>query len=344
MVSAVKSRPSHYETLGLQPTAGSAEIARAFTREMSSFRPRAIGGLADVTIAYETLRDPIRRRAYDTSMGLNPVPPPSAATAPATEEPELPPFIAARLRDLASPTPAQPALAPAPSPERAPIPEPQAAPVAEPWPVGERLPAGDLYESLDDSEGGSTTWKRPAMIAGALVLAVGLVGAWAGWTGGNEIEPDQPKSVATVSLEPSIAIPVTAVTPDSPAPPVAETAIPRRAQRPVVAAVPAERVRPARQAATAEPQQFDVTIPDAAPEPAVAQAAEPAPAAAAASMPLSNRVIARTIERIGYACGQIASTTYGGAPGVFTVTCTSGHSYRASLVRGRYHFRRLGRG
>jgi len=54
-------------------------------------------------------------------------------------------------------------------------------------------------------------------------------------------------------------------------------------------------------------------------------------------------VIARTIGRIGYACGQIASTSaVEGEAGIFKVTCTSGHSYRAAPVRGRYHFRRLG--
>jgi hypothetical protein len=59
-------------------------------------------------------------------------------------------------------------------------------------------------------------------------------------------------------------------------------------------------------------------------------------------MPLPNRVIARTIQRIGYPCGQVASTVPGGAQGVFTVTCTSGHSYQAAPVRGRYRFRRVG--
>ena len=48
-----------------------------------------------------------------------------------------------------------------------------------------------------------------------------------------------------------------------------------------------------------------------------------------------------TIGHIGYSCGSIASATPVGSDGVFTVTCTSGHSYRASPVRGRYHFRRL---
>jgi hypothetical protein len=70
----------------------------------------------------------------------------------------------------------------------------------------------------------------------------------------------------------------------------------------------------------------------------------PAPAATQASMPLPNHVIARTIGRIGYACGSVASTSATETPGVFKVTCTSGHSYQAKPVRGRYHFRRLSGG
>ena len=76
----------------------------------------------------------------------------------------------------------------------------------------------------------------------------------------------------------------------------------------------------------------------------------PAPAAVepplaqtiAANLPLSSTTIARTIERIGYACGEVASTTpvEGGARGVFRITCTSGQSYQATPVNGRYRFRR----
>jgi hypothetical protein len=59
-------------------------------------------------------------------------------------------------------------------------------------------------------------------------------------------------------------------------------------------------------------------------------------------MPLPNAVIARTIHRIGYACGKVASTSaVEGAPGVYTVACTSGASYEATPVRGRYRFRRV---
>jgi hypothetical protein len=63
--------------------------------------------------------------------------------------------------------------------------------------------------------------------------------------------------------------------------------------------------------------------------------------AASAKMPLPDAVIARTIGRIGYACGDVESTTaIEGTPGAFKVTCTSGDSYRAAPVRGRYHFKR----
>jgi hypothetical protein len=58
-------------------------------------------------------------------------------------------------------------------------------------------------------------------------------------------------------------------------------------------------------------------------------------------MPLSNALIARTIGRIGYACGQVASTApVDGSAGMFKVTCTSGHAYQARPVGGRYRFKR----
>jgi len=76
---------------------------------------------------------------------------------------------------------------------------------------------------------------------------------------------------------------------------------------------------------------------------ASADAETPAPAEVTpASMPLPSSVVARTIKRIGYACGSVASTSaVEGSPGVFTVTCTSGHSYQATPVKGRYRFRRV---
>jgi hypothetical protein len=106
--------------------------------------------------------------------------------------------------------------------------------------------------------------------------------------------------------------------------------------------------RPPLQITLPEAQEAEVTqLEQKQRELEIEQAGAESPAVeTAARMPLPNAVIARTIGRIGYPCGQVASTSAvaGGAPGVFNVTCTSGHSYRASPVRGRYHFRRLGSG
>src|SRR5215213_1856660 len=70
MVSTVRSRPNHYEVLGLTPAASDAEILQAFAREMSMFRARPMAAVAQISVAYETLRNPAKRRAYDTSLGL----------------------------------------------------------------------------------------------------------------------------------------------------------------------------------------------------------------------------------------------------------------------------------
>jgi hypothetical protein len=57
-------------------------------------------------------------------------------------------------------------------------------------------------------------------------------------------------------------------------------------------------------------------------------------------LPLSNAVIARTIDRIGYACGEVASAAPADGEGVFKITCSSGQVFQAAPVSGRYRFRR----
>jgi hypothetical protein len=74
-----------------------------------------------------------------------------------------------------------------------------------------------------------------------------------------------------------------------------------------------------------------------APQPVAVEAA----ASSTARMPLGDAAVARTIRKIGYPCGSVASTAAGSGAGVFVVTCTSGHSYRAAPINGRYRFRRL---
>jgi hypothetical protein len=68
-----------------------------------------------------------------------------------------------------------------------------------------------------------------------------------------------------------------------------------------------------------------------------------APKPVEASMPLPGNVIARTIERIGYSCGSVSSTSaVEGASGVYNVTCSSGQTYQATPIHGRYRFRKSG--
>ena len=77
MVETVSLRPNHYELLGLTPAASSAEIAQAFAKELSLLPMRPFGSLAQVSLAYETLRDPIKRVAYDASLRPETKPQPS---------------------------------------------------------------------------------------------------------------------------------------------------------------------------------------------------------------------------------------------------------------------------
>jgi len=78
---------THYEVLGVAPTASSAEIKRAY-REMARRHHPDVGGGDDVmerlNRAWATLGDPARRRAYDNVLGVGsangasprPAPPP----------------------------------------------------------------------------------------------------------------------------------------------------------------------------------------------------------------------------------------------------------------------------
>jgi hypothetical protein len=369
MVSAVRSRPTHYEMLGLAPTASSEEIARAFATEIGMFRVRAMGGVAEVSIAYETLRDPVRRRAYDASLGLAPEPEPEprdAATAwrdgsqffglaPVRARPshdKLPPpaavpmeaqprpepvaepktasFIAASLRELADPAP-HPGIVAAPKPQ----PEPEATP---------KLDSHELR--LGDAEERPVEWRRPATIIGGLVAAVVLGGGLLGWQAGHE--PRQLDPAMTAPLPAPKPLPVAVSPPaaiaSAPVYRVAE-AQPQPRRRPRVAVASARGTRVPAPPATSQPQFAEGTQAADTPPEAIATTQAAAPSTpvetVAAAMPLSNATVARTIHKIGYACGQVASTSAVEGGG-YKVTCTSGHSYEAKPVRGRYRFRRLG--
>lgn len=373
MVETVTAQPSHYDVLGVERDASSDEIARAFAREMG--KPRAFGGLADVSIAYEVLRNAERRRAYDQSIGVaeqpepQPAPEPirrphalharpqfiaasmpaatakeAAVEAPSIEvapvekpnEPSLPPFFADALREIAKPEPLAPKLAPPPSASPAPQSrrETKLENALTPMP---RVMIEPMF-----AEESTPPWKKVAIPAGAAILAVAIIGAWAGSRGKTEPSIDAKAEAAliapptTFDVKDPAADTLGKVEADIPPPPPVAT--PARSHRFEPAPV-RTKVRPASQLADIDQQLAD-PAPSAGAEPSAST--EPAsPKALSANLPLPNSVIARTIGRIGYPCGSVASTTAGGSPGVFTVTCTSGHSYKAAPVRGRYRFSKV---
>jgi hypothetical protein len=190
-------------------------------------------------------------------------------------------------------------------------------------------------------DGRPVDWKYPLVAVGGLIVTAGLLGAWAGTTAGSDAEAAQ----AAVT----VALPKARPNANIAAPPAA-AAIEAQAEWPDRATASAprtKRVATRRQSAAWTPQQV-AESPPAESEPAGAAsdplAPEPAAQAVAASMPLPGKLIARTIERIGYSCGEVSSTAAaeGAGPGVYNVTCSSGQTYQATPVHGRYRFRRSG--
>ena len=366
MVSTVKTRPNHYETLGIEPEASAAEIGRAFAARM--FSPHLMADAAQIGAAYEVLRNPARRKQYDEELGVGRAPPPPPATvsfrisARVAAEPREPrveiqtrteahseravgSFIAQSLR-----APAADAPQPRPEPEaQAPRPTP---PRIDP-PARSRVPVA----ALPEAEAGETGINRTVLAIGGTVLAVVVIGAWAGLEAGRPGDA-LPEKAAVSTVLPK-AKPVTSVAAADPAPGVLDAAPPtprslafaglrtRHVRAPARAGRNEDRL--AGVAQSLHHSYYETTAPDgtaeiaAADAPAVAPDSATAPVAATqASLPLSNQTVARTIGRIGYACGSVASTSaVDGSPGVFKITCSSGHSYQATPVRGRYHFRRV---
>lgn len=336
MDSNVRARPSHYDALGLEPTATSEEIEQAFARETGAFRPRPLGGISQLISAYEVLRDPARRRAYDAAIGIRPEPVQGASPT------------AALLRGWAATPQPAPGARPDPVPER---PVYSAAPRAPAAPIApEPAAKPDLEQSIEayiakhratadrPVDPAPIEWKRPWLAIGGLLIGVGAVGALAGSWAADDVETDRIGAEALLGPPAAEARPPAAA---APAPSVAEPPAP-------TAAAPVRIARaapPPRPKADREPK-VETTGESRVEEIAAALtvAETPPPAAATATLPLPNKVVARTIERIGYACGEVTSTTpvEGAGAGVFTVTCASGQSYQARPVRGRYRFRRQG--
>lgn len=327
MVSTVKSRPNYYEMLGLTPSAAGDAIAQAFARATSAFRPHAFGGITELCVAYETLRDPARRRAYDASLGLTPKPKIPPVTRPASAH-----FMQ------------RPAVAVAPPPGPRVEPKPLESVIRRPVQLDSPMPH-QLAFSEANVGFSPIEWKRTGTIFGGLAAAAVFVGAIAGWWSGSDAaEPEQPQPVARAARQPEKPLPSFSELWPEPAPTAVEAGAdqPRRAvaprprverttHRPQLASSEAESQLIQPPPDLAEPPSADPLAPEAAPAPAVA-----------ASMPLPHKTVARTIDRIGYSCGSVASVSpVEGAAGVYKVICTSGQSFQARPVNGRYRFRRV---
>lgn len=365
MVETLRLRPTHYETLGLTPSASSEDIAKAFAKEVELLPLRPLGTFSQVSAAYETLRDPVRRMAYDASLSAPPRPNhPLIGRLERTPIDDKPP---AGAKSAEIPPPPVPAEVVEPAPE--PIPAPAAGqsvrqpPKADALPTPPRQrpepPEQQFLDQVDwhelEREERAERSIRPDVgglimntaVGGALLLAI-VLGAWTGLEAGNDNPQGQQVTAdLPISLPPAAPEKEILPTPASPA-----GGEPANAQRVKEPAQTAAQVKPAR-----PPLQIDLP-PEAAAKPAASEkpqaletpsgdfTAEPAAAAPvrSAKLPLPDAVVARTIAGIGYACGQVASTSpmEGEAPGTFKVTCTSGDSYRAAPRQGRYHFRRLG--
>jgi curved DNA-binding protein CbpA len=357
MVSSVRSRPNHYETLGLGPGASAAEIRHAFARKMSAFRWHPAGSTAQICIAYETLRDPARRRDYDLSLGIIPKSAPRQWGFAVTPQ-RWAPFIAAPVPGMAEAAP------PAPEPHVEPEPEPDApgAPrvasyiaaslrdLARPMAEAPQLPRRDDTElerhiqqvltarRAEEDEAADERpfdWRRPALGVGGFVLAAGLIGTFAGLSVKDDAESAQAEPVAAMAqavAKPQVATPAAAPEAEAADTPAERPAIAKhRAPQKKLPAWAGRQVKPAVEAVAAD------QLAEVASDPVVQDPLAPKPAAA--KLPLSDAVVARTIDRIGYDCGEVASTAAEGAAS-FAVTCTSGQTFHARKVRGRYRFSR----
>ncbi|HUQ88681.1 MAG TPA: J domain-containing protein [Vicinamibacterales bacterium] len=87
---------THYELLGLEPTADADAIKKAFRREIARYHPDKVIHLgaefqqmaatraAELTVAYKTLTDPALREEYDASVAAG-LPPPHMPQPPRPE-------------------------------------------------------------------------------------------------------------------------------------------------------------------------------------------------------------------------------------------------------------------
>ena len=384
MASPVRALSNHYETLQVSPGATTDEIVEAFASHMRTARMRpdiSVVRLAQLSVAYETLRDPAKRATYDASIGLKREPaaaPPNSpflgapviarlnriaerspdaplkqGPAQVRPEPRVAAFIAASLRE---PVDSSRPREPAPISRAEPPPAPEVSIEPPLTPGRERL-------EIDGGQGsiGRTGATLAAGVIGVAILSFAVASP--------ERNPDR-LPVQVAQAEPGVTVPVppatenkdSAIASQLSAPIHVASASPRLPSRNASVA-PQRKAPPATWLAVRDQQpasmignqsegqslpteaaaQQPPEAPSVAETPAAVTADTAPVSAAVATLPLTNATIARTIERIGYGCGRVVSATgVEGTSGAFNITCSSGDTYRAAPVRGRYHFRRTG--
>ena len=114
---------THYEILGLEPTAEADAIKKAFRREIARYHPDKVIHLgaefqemaatraAELTVAYKTLTDPGLRAEYNAGLAAGASPPhvpetpgPDAVEDAAEPQPQPPPTLDDSKRDTPPPT------------------------------------------------------------------------------------------------------------------------------------------------------------------------------------------------------------------------------------------------
>jgi hypothetical protein len=365
MATQAAQLSNHYDVLGLSPTASQEEISAAFERALGNFA-RPLASTLHIYQAFEVLRQPDKRRAYDRSIGVAPEPRqtqfliPSQARAPFTVAARASGGSSERQPEPAPPVEvAEPAVEPAPVIRFArPVPAPE-PPVPASDPALDELVDSILAEgraekaALRNAERRPQDWRRLAIAAGALVVGAGIVGGVAGVSASGpaaeEAALDTPLPAPSPYLAGSTPSAKRATDIDAPV----ETAnrgvaaTPRRTINPLVIPPEVEAAMAARSRILPDAEEnADAEAPPVTADPLAPEAATTATASSAsaniepARLPLPKAAIARTIQKIGYPCGGVSSVAAVDAGGVFKVTCSSGHSYRAAPVGGRYRFKK----
>lgn len=330
MIGTGKSRLNYYEMLGISPSAATDAITRAFSKATNVLRPHVFGGITELCVAYETLRDPTRRRAYDASIGVVPKP-----SLPLVSRPASAHFMVRPTAAAAPPSP-PPKVPETPPPVGRVDPRPVRLDVSP-------LPTASPYTTNDGIN--PIKWKRTGALMGGLVAAAVLVGGIGGWWSLSETANPGPSA----SAEPAELAPKRQAASSSwerPEPTLYKAVEGIEPQRRAVRAQP--RARPVDRRTQLAASQAETELSQPPPDMADQPAGDPlAPESTPASMvnaaiPLPHKTVARTIDRIGYSCGKVTSAMpVEGEAGVFTITCASGQSFQARQVRGRYRFKRI---